>query len=803
MKLPVYRYAIGMRNNGKRNMPQSVLGAEFPSAAGHASLQLDVDNAAVLFAQSRQLLLVSDAEGRIATVNASWVESTGWSRSDLKGRPWIDVLAPEDLDGFETRLAAGKLARQVFRAAAKDGGLRWMEGSAQRTASGALICVMRDITEAWNNKIEIQEARDAHVLMGLAGMAAWKWDPVDGVTLSPAACALFGCEPEAVRTGEDFNALCHPDDHAAVVARMAEVVARGGSGAYEHRARGAGGRWLHLRVVYKSEPHPSGAFSLQGMVQDITELAEARDAALRVEQQVRGLMEEARVSARRLKLALGAAQAGVFEIDHEARSFWCSPEFVLLTGRQLAYDEARKLPWPFIHPDDRQSVIDASLVWRTGSLLNEALDLRIVRPDGEIRWMRLYYELRRDLSGKARRSVGLILDIDERKRQELALVAAEREAQAGAEAKSRFLASMSHEIRTPMNGILGVLHLLKNEPVSSEGRRLMDEALACGRMLSELINDVLDFSKIEADQLEINPEPTDPSEILAGVASLLRPEAEAKGLTLAVDVAPGCGWVEIDPIRVRQALFNLVGNAVKFTVEGGVQVRLSGADGRLRFEVSDTGIGVPEAARGHMFERFQQADSSTTRRFGGTGLGLAITRRLARMMGGDVDFRSVEGQGSTFWLDIAAPPVDRPDEGAADQLCGLGGLRVLVVEDNATNRIIARRLLEHFGAYVSEAQDGEEGVQAAARGGFDLILMDVQMPGMDGIEATRLIRSAEAPARRVPIIALTANVLTHQKQTYVAAGMDGVVAKPISPGELLAEINRVACGDADALAGAA
>ncbi len=646
---------------------------------------------------------------------------------------------------------------------------------------------------------------DARALMALAGMARWSWEPDSGLVLSSEMAQMLGSA--TVRpVSRAMVSLCHPDDRRKIVQIMDRATREGGSGAYEHRYRSPNGRWLHLRVVYKTEPRGPGAYAVQGMVQDITELAEARDAALRGEHQVRGLMEEARIAARRLKLALGAAQAGVFEIDHEAAAFWCSPEFVLLIGRQLTYHEACAVPWPFVHPDDRQAVIEAAEVWRTGALLNEPLDLRVVRPDGAVRWMRLYYELRRDVQGRPRRSVGLILDVDERKRQELALVAAERAAQAGTEAKSAFLASVSHEIRTPMNGVLGVLHLLKSEELTEGGRSLLDEALACGNMLSELINDVLDLSKIEADQMNLAPEPTNAVEIMEGVVRLLRPQAEAKGLTLKMDVVDPVAWAMVDPIRLRQILFNLAGNAVKFTVQGGVVLRLGsagdGAERRLRFEIQDTGVGIPEWARASLFDRFQQADSSTTRRFGGTGLGLSITKRLAAMMDGDVWFESVEGLGSTFWLDIAAPPAEAAAL-EAEALGWLDGLKILVVEDNATNRLIAARILENLGGVVSTAEDGEKGVEAARTAAYDLILMDVQMPGMDGLEATRHIRALPGPAGETPIIALTANVLSHQKTTYCAAGMDGVVAKPISPQALMAEISRVAGLAADAAVEAA
>jgi CheY-like chemotaxis protein/anti-sigma regulatory factor (Ser/Thr protein kinase) len=310
-------------------------------------------------------------------------------------------------------------------------------------------------------------------------------------------------------------------------------------------------------------------------------------------------------------------------------------------------------------------------------------------------------------------------------------------------------------------------------------------------MLSTLLDDIIDFSRIEAGRLDVAPEPIDPADLAHSVARLLRAQAEHKGLALVVE-APDHGIVLADPTRLRQALFNLVGNAVKFTLSGSVSLRLRRAEGdKLVFEVSDTGVGIPQEAQQRLFQRFQQADASTTRRFGGSGLGLAITRRLAQMMGGEVEFSSVEGEGSTFSLSISAPPVQTAprDEAAGDKM--LEGLKVLVVEDNPTNRMVARRILEMLGADVETAEDGLSGVEAAMRG-FDLILMDVQMPGVDGLEAARRIRALPGPIGATPIVALTANVLAHQRATYLAAGMNGVAAKPISPTALLAEIVRVA-----------
>jgi len=282
-----------------------------------------------------------------------------------------------------------------------------------------------------------------------------------------------------------------------------------------------------------------------------------------------------------------------------------------------------------------------------------------------------------------------------------------------AEAKAQFLANMSHEIRTPMNGVLGVLHLLKSENLTADGRQLLEEAVGCGQMLAELLNDVIDFSKIEAGRLEFSPEPTDPGALLDSVAGLLRPQATARGLWLTTRVAPDIGWASVDPVRLRQILFNLVGNAVKFTLAGGVEARLSRVDrddeSRLRFEIADTGVGIADEAQADLFQRFHQADGSTTRRFGGSGLGLAISRRLAELMGGEIGFYSKPGQGSTFWVEIIAPRVEaRADD--ADEAGGLlEGLRVLVVEDNPTNRLIATRMLRQLGADVETADDGQQG----------------------------------------------------------------------------------------------
>jgi signal transduction histidine kinase/CheY-like chemotaxis protein len=557
------------------------------------------------------------------------------------------------------------------------------------------------------------------------------------------------------------------------------------------RYRRADGGWTHLNVHYRAgDLTPSGKYEMYGLSQSVTSLAKARD--------------EATANAQRLRLALKAAGAGVFEYDYPNRRMWLSPEVAAMLNAEARRSGVTD-PFSVFHPDDRQRA--AALRGRAVAAGQvDPIDLRMLHADGE-RWVRVCFEVDHDAEGLATRGVGVILDIHERKLQELALDEARRTAEAATATKSGFLASVSHEIRTPMNGIVGVLNLLKRERLTAEGADLLEEALGCSEMLSQLINDVLDFSKIEAGRLELAPSPTDPLAVTQGVVNLLTNQAEAKGLFLRLVAPETPGWVLVDSLRLRQCLFNVIGNAVKFTERGGVEVRLalSGAGRKqtLTVEVEDTGIGVAESAREQLFDRFHQADTGATRKFGGTGLGLAISRVLARMMGGDMDYESLEGRGSTFWFTIDAPAAASPVDGAAASLVGapLEGLRVLLVDDNRINRLVAAKSLEALGAETEEAESGPEAIEAVSRSGFDLVLMDINMPGMDGLEATRHIRALGPGAAGIPIVALTADVMSHHRQAYFDAGMNGVVPKPFSPAQLLAEITRLAQGE-DERAGA-
>jgi PAS domain S-box-containing protein len=500
---------------------------------------------------------------------------------------------------------------------------------------------------------------------------------------------------------------------------------------------------------------------------------------------------EAQGGVRRLKLAVNAAQAAVFEIDYTQRAVWLGPDFVKLAGHALTFEEMTRV-WSNVHPDDLEQMTDQVAAFDTRRPV--PLECRLVHNDGVARWVRAHIEVVHDALGRPSRAVGLLLDVDDRKNQELALAEAERQAKVATDAKSRFLANISHEIRTPMNGVLGVLQLLERDRLSHADQSLIDEAMQSGRMLTELLDDLLDFSKIETGDFDLHPELLDPTQILIGVTALLEPAASAKGLSMKATAEPGLGMIKADPMRLRQALYNIMGNAVKFTPAGSVEARLTRSETpygpRLRFEVQDTGVGVPEAAQATLFERFEQADGSMTRSFGGTGLGLAITKRLAEMMGGAVGFNSQPGKGSTFWMEIGGEEIAAPCEAVNDP-ADVGEFKVLLVEDNPTNRLVISKLLEALGITVECADDGEAGVEAMANGGYDLVLMDIQMPGMDGMEATRRIRAMDGPISATPVVAITANVLAEQRSSYMAAGMNGLVSKPVSAAALISEITRV------------
>jgi signal transduction histidine kinase/ActR/RegA family two-component response regulator len=381
-----------------------------------------------------------------------------------------------------------------------------------------------------------------------------------------------------------------------------------------------------------------------------------------------------------------------------------------------------------------------------------------------------------------------------RRRLEIQLREALAEAQAAAVAKSEFLANMSHEIRTPLTAIIGFSGLLDGSPgLPPKAALYIDRIARSGRTLLSIVNDILDFSKMEAGQVVLNPRCVDPEALARETMDLVADQAASKGLglTLSCDGLPG--RIEADGERLAQILLNLLANAIKFTSEGGVTVRMTHQSGVLRVMVSDTGEGVAPALRDRLFERFWQVDSSSTRRYGGTGLGLAICKSLVGLMGGEIGVDGGEAGGSTFWFTVQAPVAEIASPIVAksgDRLDALqvAAAHILVVDDVAANRELVRAMLVALGHSLEEADGGAEAVRAAEQTRFDLILMDMQMPGMDGLAATRAIRAASPLNARTPIVALTANVLPDHVAHCFEAGMDDHMAKPIAPALLLQKI---------------
>ena len=371
-----------------------------------------------------------------------------------------------------------------------------------------------------------------------------------------------------------------------------------------------------------------------------------------------------------------------------------------------------------------------------------------------------------------------------------------QEARARAEqastAKSDFLATISHEIRTPMNAIVSAANLLRGSPLSPAQHEQVEMLKDANAVLLSLLNDVLDLSKIEAGKLEIETADMDVARMLHGLQRLWQPKAADKSLRLDLVIAPDAPpVVRLDGLRVQQVLFNLISNAVKFTSAGVVTISLNhdlrGGDRVLVFRVSDTGEGIPTDLLPRLFGAFEQASAGTTRVHGGSGLGLAISRRLAGLMGGALEAESVLGVGSTFSLIlplVVGQALAPQDHEAADPI-GLEGLRVLVAEDHPVNQRVLQLLLEPLGCCLTICDDGARAVAIARRETFDAILMDMQMPVLDGLAATGQIKSGGGVNKRTPVIALTANALEHHRAAWLAAGVDLFVSKPIEPGRLI------------------
>ncbi|MEM9622065.1 MAG: response regulator, partial [Pseudomonadota bacterium] len=390
-------------------------------------------------------------------------------------------------------------------------------------------------------------------------------------------------------------------------------------------------------------------------------------------------------------------------------------------------------------------------------------------------------------NGEPTRKLGVFTDITRHIEREQALREAKEAAEAAVVARTQFLANMSHEIRTPMNGVIGLTSLLAQRDLDPEDAKHVEIIRSCGESLLNIINDILDFAKLDAGKLQLEHIPFDLSTLVNSSADMMRQAATEKGLKLTTALPPIGHQVVGDPGRLRQVLINLLANAVKFTDTGQVEVSVALGDARgqalpVTFAVQDTGIGIEPTAQQHLFDAFSQADASTTRKYGGTGLGLTICQELIQQMGGSIEIDSELGKGATFHftllmpLSAEAPDVRTPERGT--ERTELPALNILLVEDNPVNQRVASGLLKKLGYQAEVASNGAEAIAAVQQSTYDVVLMDVQMPEMDGLEATRLIRQMDG-VTQPRIVALTANAMAEDRTQCLQAGMDDFLTKPV------------------------
>ncbi|HYM32463.1 MAG TPA: PAS-domain containing protein [Candidatus Cybelea sp.] len=759
-----------------------------------------------------------DAEGRVLTWNAQAERTFGWPESEVLGRPLADLIVPKaHRDAYQAGLIrfadaheAKALERPIELTALNRAG---QEFPVEFTAARLLVdgrvtfnAFIRDITA--RKRVQDELERSQHHLLEaqrIAKVGHWMSDEAGQSSVwSPQLFEIAGLPPAERVSFDQARSLVHPEDREAYFAFRRQTIDSHSTQHHEHRWVRPDGeiRWVRTQVAPQYDE--SGRhFKTFGIVQDITQQRKAERKLARAR--------------RRLSDAIEAFSEGFVLFDSEDRIETINNKY-----REMFPQFADKL----VPGTPYREVLEATVergVYDPGAEGAEAYIERVMQrhisasepqelqlSDG--RWIRIVERRTRDGG-----IVGIRSDITSIKNAEAALVrkvqdmemvqsrleeqgrdlvamaenlaAARDVAEAANRAKSDFLAVMSHEIRTPMNGVIGMTGLLLDTPLSDEQRRYAQAVQESAESLLSIINDILDFSKLEAKRMSIESVDFSLGHVIDAVEALLGPKARTKGLKLTMSIAPNVpDWLKGDPGRLKQVLLNLVGNAIKFTEAGSVHVaatQTAAPDGRaeLKIEVTDTGIGIPRDVQSRLFTRFTQADSSTSRKFGGTGLGLAISKELCELMGGAIGVASEPGRGTRFWFTalcgIGKPgampdPAGLPDaaDGAASKF------DVLVAEDNQINSMVIVAMLNRLGHRTDVVTDGREAVAAVMRRPYDLVLMDVQMPEMDGVLATKAIRELAGPVGALPIVALTANALSSQHDEYLAAGMNDCLTKP-------------------------
>lgn len=760
----------------------------------------------------------TDAMGMTVWVNAAFEKLTGFTAQEAIGRTpgslmQCDQTDPTTIAEIRSALASARPIRTSILNRSKAGKTFWLDLHIQPVFDGeaALVgfqAIQTDVTEIMEARARKREAlalarsREADIrnIADLTGVGTWEIDLADKQILWSEQVAKILDLPSTApwRLGEGMALFARPA-RSQVRALVTASLADGSPFEFEHPIVTPAGRRIWIQFVGRPLLNPGEPRRLIGALQDVTEKRSEREHLSKA-------LEAAKIalSARTAYQEALDKYAIVAITDRRGDIVFVNDRFCEISGydRDELMGRNHRILNSGAHPRGffraMWRAISSGRAWH-GEICNR-------NKLGQLYWVDTTVVPLLGADGKPEQFVSVRYDITERKNSEVERVAMlealhERSlaAEAATIAKSQFLATISHELRTPMNGVIGMLDLLMTTQLDSNQTLRASTALDSARSLLVLLNDILDFSKLESGQVALEAIAFSPRQLLDQIGGLLSPRAEAKGLALSCVVAPTVpAWLLGDPTRLSQVLVNLVGNALKFTEHGEVEVQVTydpGAPGsELRLEVRDTGIGLSTEEQAQIFHRFVQADASTTRRFGGTGLGLAISKQLVDLMGGEMGVSSQAGAGSLFWVKLGAAVTAAPDkldlERAAAPVFDRA-LKILAADDHPVNRMVVRMYLEAAGHDVVLANDGAEALAALAQGPFDLIVMDIQMPVMDGLAATRSIRALPHPECDIPIIALTANAMAGDRERYLAQGMNAYVAKPIEPGVLLEVVARV------------
>lgn len=672
---------------------------------------------------------------------------------------------------------------------------------------GAVV-TFTDMTERQRVAAALEESQlQYRRIVETASEGIWVLDAAERTTfVNPAMARVLGYSPNEMvgRHAQEFVAPDQLSDY------QRQRAVRLGPSRYERHFRCKDGASVWMSVSAQPICDARGEFAgWFGMLTDISERKVADDRRAELEGELRRATE-------RLELAIRGSNVSIWEYDMPYGTLDDSRETLTNTWEQLGYDVPPASTALAIHPEDLPGLTAKIAAYLSGALPTFESEHRVRHKDGSYRWILRRGIATRDNAGRPVRFTGTGVDVTEMKRIELELQQATAAAESANRAKDDFLANVSHEIRTPMNAILGMTELALDTAPSEHQRQLLSTVRSAARNLLGIINDVLDFSKINAGKLALDPEDFSLRATVGDTLHALATRAERKGLELACHVAPDVpDWLRGDAGRLRQVLMNLVGNAIKFTERGEVAVRVSATPGSvdgaaaLTFTVRDTGIGISLEKQKTIFRAFEQEDASTTRKYGGTGLGLTISAQLAALMDGEITVESEPGRGSTFrftarfasgattdGVGALAPGPRRPARTSTSAVRPERvALRVLVAEDNELNVAVLREVLSQGRHRVEFVGDGRAALRLALEGAFDLLLLDLHMPELDGFEVVDAIRRRErSTGAHLPIIALTARSSSRDRERALAAGMDDFLSKPIEVQALWTSIDRVLAG---------